>query len=569
MTLDDSFAYLPLFAVAFLSVILIILLMAVKKKGSARISFVHYLSLSILALCCFVGALIELSSPNPEKCNGIIIAGYGMIIAAFLFIPYCLMLTTFEPKQTVKLVPKSVNRRLAEAEKQNQTQNTQNQPGPKSSYDLKMQDLSRDFMLHASAAYNSKDGLQTLLDYITKTIEEQIKADGGAVLMVDEFEDLIAVKSFDGDFPPPYKLPNDLPHKPVRIATSFKFASFQFNDNIFGEVATSGKAELIKNPNTDARIYQNGPEDFLECGSYIFVPMKIQDVVIGITAFARKHGSTPFDEDELKTVTTLSDFAAASIQSVITVNDIIDSSKVKRETEISSNIQNMLKPAKLPVIPGIQIGTLWNPVDGVCGDCYDVVVSRKDRVSFILSDIAGKGINSTIVMIMVRAMLRLVVNTRQSAGKILTWVNKGITGESFSTDHFGSAVLINYDSTLKEIQFATGGNTPVCYYDSESNTIKQISEQTEPIGVEKNTEYKDYVQKVKSGDIILSYTDGLVEALNDKGQQYSAETLLRVIAENHNASSKDLAKIVKDDVKKFSGSVSQHDDETLLLIKIL
>ncbi|MBQ3800712.1 MAG: PP2C family protein-serine/threonine phosphatase, partial [Treponema sp.] len=244
------------------------------------------------------------------------------------------------------------------------------------------------------------------------------------------------------------------------------------------------------------------------------------------------------------------------------------SSKQTKETEISGNIQNLLKPAKLPVIPGIQISTIWSPSAGVCGDCYDVIVSRKDRVSFMLTDIAGKGINSTMIMVMVRSMLRLVVNTTQSAAKILTWVNKGICGESFSSDHFGSAMLMNYNPETKEIQFSVGGSIPVYRYDSEAGSFSQISVNDEPIGVEKATEYKDYVQKLNSGDIIVAYTDGVVETLNEGGQPYSSESLLKLIGANHDKSSKDLTKLVKDDIKKFSGSAAQHDDETLLLFKV-
>ncbi len=568
MSLDDSFAYLPLFGIAALSFILIILVSAIKKKGSARISSIMYLGLLILFGSSLIGAITKLNEDPDTVGNGFIVFGVGVLVAALITVPYCVMLLTFEPKKIAKLVPRSTNRRIEEAERQALKSENNNNDENSEAYDSKILEISREFMLQASKSYEGDDVMQRFMDYINKTIEEQIKADGGALLMVDDFEDLITVKAFDGDFPPPYKLPNDMPHKPVRVATNFKFASFPLRDNIFGEVASSGVAELITNPNADTRIYQNGPEEFLECGCYIVVPMKIQDTVIGVTAFARKHGAELFTNSDLRIASTLTDFAAAALQSVVTVSDIIENSKQNKETEISGNIQNLLKPAKLPVIPGLQLSTIWNPSAGVCGDFYDVIVSRKDRISFILSDIAGKGINSTMIMVMVRSMLRLVVNTKQSAGKILTWVNKGICSESFSTDHFGSALLMNYDPEKKGLQFSVGGTLPIYYYDSESGSFSLISESDEPIGVEKSIEYKDYVQKLKSGDIIVTYTDGIVEAMNEDGQPYSKDSLLKIISDNHAKSSKDLTKLVKDDIKKFSGSAVQHDDETLLLFKV-
>ena len=197
-----------------------------------------------------------------------------------------------------------------------------------------------------------------------------------------------------------------------------------------------------------------------------------------------------------------------------------------------------------------------------------MIISRKDRISFILADIAGKGMTSIVIMTMIRAMLRLVVNTTQSSGKILSWVNRGISADSYNLDHFGSLALINYNPISHTVEFSTGGNIPIYYYNSETGFCSQISQTSEPIGVEKATEYKDFVQKVKSGDIIITYTDGLVESLNEAGQQYTNTSLLNIISANHNKPSKEIVNLVKADLKKFCGNVNQFDDETLLVIKI-
>ena len=492
----------------------------------------------------------------------------SIFVIAFILVPYGAMLAMFEPKKIDKLVPKSYNEAALKAREQGQKQKSEDKANELSEEEFSLMDINRDFMAKASQAFGSDKGYNSFLEYINHTIREQINADGAAILMVDDFEDIVSVKAFEGDFPPPYKLPSDLPHKPVRVSTSFKFATFPLQDNIFGEIAKSGRPELIEKPEFDSRIYQNGPEEFLECGSYIIVPMKTQGTVIGVTAFARKNGSEKLTQNDLKTAVTLTDFAAATIQNVISVKDIIEKSELNKEAEIASRIQNKMKPEKLPAVKGLQLGAVWNQADGVCGDYYDIIPSRKDRVSFIMGDIAGKGVNSMSVMTMIRAMLRLVVNTTQSAGKILTWVNKGLTGESFSTDHFGSVSLINYNPINKTMEFSTGGIVPIWYFDSSTSEFTQISQTSDPLGVEKSTEYKEFVQNVKSGDIIVMYTDGVVEAVNSNGQQYTSDTLLGVIKTNHSKPGKEIANLVKADIKNFSGTAEQHDDQSLLIIKI-
>ena len=214
------------------------------------------------------------------------------------------------------------------------------------------------------------------------------------------------------------------------------------------------------------------------------------------------------------------------------------------------------------------IGCFSNPVENVCGDFYDVLVSRKDRISFVMADVAGKGMNSLVVMIMIRAILRLAVNTAQSASTILSWANRGICLESSKIDHFASVALINYNSTTKEAQIATCGNNPVYLYSASNKQLSQISVPTEPMGVEKDTVYSDINIALNEGDIIVTCTDGLLESLNENGVQYSTESLKKVIIKNCNASAKDITNRVKEDLKKYSDSTQQYDDQSLLVIKI-
>ncbi len=564
MIFNENFAPITFFLVSVICVFLFVLFLVIRKKSTARVSFIVLLD----DLIVLFGSLVTGLRLTGGDEKAFVIFSVSVAFAALITLPYLFILCTFEPKKIEKLVPHSVNvaeeKSYADAILQTKVQEKSLET---SESDSRAFEINYLFTEKASEALSEENGINDLLDLINKTVKDEIGASGGAILMVDDFDDIISVKSFDGDFPPPYKLPSDLPHKPIRVSTNFKFATFPLRENIFGEIATAGRPELITKPKEDARIFQNGPEDFLECGTYIMVPMKIEDAVIGVAAFARKKGEKPFTEEELKNATTLVNFASVAVKSVVSVKDFIEHEDITKEASIATKIQEILHPAKLPVLKGLQIGTIWNLSEGVCGDFYDVIVARKDRVSFALGDVAGKGINSVVVMSMIRAMLHLVVNTRQSAGKILEWINHAIAAESFSTDHFASCSLINYDPVSRTVEISTGGTTPVFYYDAEKNEIKQMSSVSEPIGVDKASEYKDVLQNIKEGDILITYTDGLVEALNEGGKQYSKDTLLNLVRANAKSSGKDIANIVKSDIKKFIGSSALHDDQSLLVIK--
>jgi len=182
-------------------------------------------------------------------------------------------------------------------------------------------------------------------------------------------------------------------------------------------------------------------------------------------------------------------------------------------------------------------------------------------------DVAGKGTNSFLVMSMLRSMIRLLVNTPQPAGTILSLANREICGE-INFEHFASVALINYNAAKKTVQFSSAGTTPVFLYNSQNQTIERKSLASEPLGVEKTTSYKDIQFTVSPGDIIITYTDGLVEALDASGKQYSLNRLLNIVKTNSKSSGKQIADLVKADMKKFVGSELLHDDQTLLAVKI-
>ena len=425
----------------------------------------------------------------------------------------------------------------------------------------------RDFMVKASESFSDSDGLLKLLDTINKSVIDITKSDGGAILLIDEFDDIITVKTFTGTFPPPYQLPQDLPHKIARVETSFRFAQFPLGETIFGIAATTGKAELITDPLNDSRIFQNEPEDFLKLGSYIIIPMIVKGTVIGVLALARKFESPKFNETDFSNAQILTDFASCAIQNVFSYQEIAEHSELTKESEIACQLQKNMHAKTSFTIPGASFGCFFTGTEGVCGDYFDVIPCRKDRIAFVLADVAGKGMNSLIVMVMIRAIMQLVVNTQKTAATILTWTNRGITGK-INIDHFASLVLANYDSENKKMQIATAGNAPGLIYHESTKEIEALQITSDPIGVDKATVYTDIEFPVEPGDIIVLYTDGLVEAVDANSRQYGVDNIKSLIKENANLKATDISTKIKKSLKEFCGSAKQHDDQTLLVIKI-
>ena len=427
--------------------------------------------------------------------------------------------------------------------------------------------IGQDFLAHVSESLTGEINLVRLLDFINETLIKSTKADGGVVFLADDFEDIINAKSYSGKFPPPYKLPADLPHKPARIETNFRYAQFNLGETIFGEVAATGKPVLIENGEIDSRIFSNGPEDFLKPGSYIVIPLMVKDRVVGVSGVARlpEHGS--FSEEDFRIAKALALYAGASINNVYSVQEILEHADLEREASIASKIQKTLHPKRLPDLPEVGFGSFFNATKGVCGDYYDIILARRDRIAVAVADVAGKGIQSSMVMIMLRSILHLVTNTTKSAGTILDWVNKGITGK-IDMDHYATLSFLSYCPSDHTIEYSSAGHQPMLILKAATGKIETIHQKSDPIGVERSSVYEDMKLTVSKGDIMILYTDGLIEALNQEGRQYGLETLSRIITENKSSTAKEIATEVKHNIQAFVGSASLHDDQTLVIMKI-
>ena len=556
MVTIDAFIDIPLLICALTSLVLLLFLFIMRIRHTSKVSIVFFITLAIILAGSFYCYYEE----------HYIYFVFAIIAAQIISLPYLVFKAFDNPKK--REAKKAIRKAAENAASRDNDMVSKAVIAQIEEKNKRIIDTSKDIISKMSTFFSSENSMENFFEYCNDLLTQRINADGCVILIPDDYDNTLAVKSFKGSFPPPYKLPEDLPHKPIRVETNLRFAQFQMQDNIFGEIFTSGEPALISDSIKDPRIYQNGPEDFLRCGSYIFVPIKQIDETIGVIALSRNPDKEKFTQDDFETAIILADAVSTAMKPLYSFLDYAEHTELNKGGSIASKYQKDLLPAKLPIIPGIQIGCFSNPAENVCGDFYDMIVSRRDRVSFVMADVAGKGMNSLIVMIMIRAILRLAVNTAQSAATILSWANRGICLDTSKIDHFASIALINYDATNKTAEIASCGNNPVYLYTANTKEITQISTPTEPMGVTKEPVFKDFQLNLKSGDIIVTCTDGLLESLNENGVQYSSENLKKVIIKNSNLNAKELTNRIKDDLKKYVGIAQQYDDQSVLVVKI-
>ncbi len=422
-----------------------------------------------------------------------------------------------------------------------------------------------ELLLSAGTAVKAEFSIQEVLDSMAAVFTEKAGADGGAILLTEEFEEAVSVRAVHGSFPPPFKLPESLPRTEERVVDFVRHARFKLGEGLLGEVAQTGKQLFIADAALDPRVARNGEEPWLRLTSFIAAPLIVRDRIIGALALA-KSGGEPFDERDFDRAKLLANFGSIAVANSFSFLEAAERSDIEREAAIAEGVQKTIVPKKLADLGAFSFGVFTMPARGVCSDYYDVIQTRADRAVLAVGDVAGKGVAAGIVMAMIRSILHLITNSAKDTATLLSWVNRGISGK-VDLDHFATLSLVAVDATTGEAEFANAAHQPLLIYRKDSDAIETVDIKSIPIGVERATEYSAKRLRIRPGDVLVMYTDGIVEAMNEQGRQFGRKNLGNAILRSRDLPAKEIAEAIRDDVAEFSGRSRRHDDQTVLVLK--
>jgi hypothetical protein len=252
--------------------------------------------------------------------------------------------------------------------------------------------------------------------------------------------------------------------------------------------------------------------------------------------------------------------------------EIADRVVMKRDLEIARDIQRWLLPATPPQVPGLTIAFATRPANTVAGDYYDVFArpvpgSAEARFLLAVADVAGKSIPAALLMATFQASLKTLSTTALSLPELVTGMNQYACSNSQSGLRFTTAFLAEFDPGNRVLTYINAGhNLPVLR--RGSGEVERLSEGGLPLGIQANAPYQSGSVVLRGGDWLLIFTDGLVEAENQRSEEYGEPRMLHVLQSAANAAPQDLLQRMMADVDAFVGTTPQHDDITCLLVRV-
>ena len=229
-------------------------------------------------------------------------------------------------------------------------------------------------------------------------------------------------------------------------------------------------------------------------------------------------------------------------------------------------------PDKAPMIEGFSIAARSIPAREVGGDFYDFIEIKEngaERIAIVVGDVSGKAVSGALVMAASRSIFRVLTETHESVEEVMNRGNIRLH-QDVKKGMFVALLYAVLDPKEKIMTFSNAGQVQPILCSSEKSKPEYIDTEGDrfPLGIVKECHYQEMRVSLKRGDILVFYTDGMVEAVNDKDELYGFERFLTSIDEGRDLMANELLEKLIEDVLRYVGNIEQHDDLTTVVVKV-
>lgn len=235
--------------------------------------------------------------------------------------------------------------------------------------------------------------------------------------------------------------------------------------------------------------------------------------------------------------------------------------RIEQELRTAQLIQHSLLPKDVPTLPGWQIAPYYQPAREVGGDLYDFLTFEDGRLGLVIGDVSGKGVPAALVMATTQSMLRAAAQATVSPGEVLARVNELLCVD-MPPNLFVTCFYAILDPVSGRLHYANAGHD--LPYRQYSGGVSELRATGMPLGLMPGMRYEENEATLASGDSVLFYTDGLVEAHNARRDMFGFPHLMELLREH--LCSTTLIDSLRHELATFTGSDWEQEDDVTMLV---
>lgn len=336
----------------------------------------------------------------------------------------------------------------------------------------------------------------------------------------------------------------------------------KMGQGICGRVAQTGKGVIASDVSADP--------DYVvlraQTKSEMAVPISIDNNIIGVFNI---ESDTPnaYTKHDLELMNGYASLAAVSIERARLHRERLVAKQLEDELGIARRIQMTFLPSRDPQIPGFDVAGINIPSTAVGGDYYDFIPIVSNQFGIAIGDVSGKGIPASLIMAAFRAGLKAEIRNNFAIRVILHKVNN-LLYESIDRDMFVTAVYGVLDSKNRIFTFSNAGHNPPILKRG-TGEVEYLGEGGVALGALQGSLYAERPISLIKGDILLFYTDGVTEVIDENGEEFGVKRLIQFLDNSQHLTAREIIEYIVSETEKFSSTNRETDDLTMIVIKTL
>lgn len=345
-----------------------------------------------------------------------------------------------------------------------------------------------------------------------------------------------------------------------------QFPTIHINENT--------KAYLLGN--TNGFMINNAPEFVLESLKYqrshkdgLVIPMIIKEELFGILLFTLTENQNSFSDKLQHFAFILANQAAIALENAILYEGVKEQERIKRELEIAREVQQKLLPRQMPKIKGFEIDGICQSAQEVGGDYFDFFQLDEKNLGIVVADVSGKGTSASFYMAEVKGMMMQLCFQNISPKQVLIEINRHLYND-LDRRMFVTIIYGVLNTSKATFTFCRAGHNAALHLGSKSS--KQfLTPSGIGLGIDSGELFNDKLEemciRLRKNDLLLLYTDGVTEAMNNRREEYGEKRLFTCLKSIKAKNVIEQKKELLDSIHKFINGQPQHDDITMVFIK--
>ncbi len=299
---------------------------------------------------------------------------------------------------------------------------------------------------------------------------------------------------------------------------------------------------------------------------HLILNLSNMDTEPAIIGLGKRANGKDFEPSDFNFLISLGNLVLISIQNSWLLEDQIEKERMEEELQIARSIQQRLFPDQPPNVPGLQIAAKNVPSYEVGGDYYDLIGDDDGNVTMAIADVTGKGVPASLLMANLQSVLHILqpfdIGLVKATGQINALIHQNTPSDKFISFFWG-----RFDSKKRSLSYVNAGHNPPILLRREGEPVR-LSEGGVLLGAMPTlAPYTQEEVSLQNGDLLVMYTDGVTEAMNEKGEEFDEFRLIQSVAGRRDQNPEDILDGIISDVIRFCDDQIS-DDLTLIICKV-